>query len=323
MFRLFRLFVLAFVKTAWSRWSGGPLRPTWPFSFEVTVRFLRKDWDSTSEWELPRVRAELDARPYPSTIVRKVVTRDGDLGGVPARWFTPPNAGEGAAVLYFHGGSYVLGSARTTHADVIARLALASGVTLVGVDYRLAPEHAYPAQSEDAWHAFEALRACSGMRRVIVAGDSAGGNLAIELQIALRDRGLEQAAGAVLISPWSDLTMPGTSFRENDRFDYGTREVLARQARVFAGTLALDDPRLSPVNAKLASLAPVFILAGEAEIPRDDILTLADRLERANVEVTRHLATDMPHNAPVFAAYHPSAQLAVAAIARFIRQRAM
>jgi len=131
---------------------------------------------------------------------------------------------------YFHGGSYVYGSARTTHADVIARLALASGVTCVGIDYRLAPEHVYPAQIEDAVRAFEALRADPGGRRVIVAGDSAGGNLAIELQLALRDRGKEQAAGAVLISPWSDLTMPGSSFRENDRFDYGTREVLARRS---------------------------------------------------------------------------------------------
>ena len=240
MFRFFRLFVLAFVNTVWSRCSRGPLRPTWPFGFEVIVRCLRKDWDSTSEWELPRVRANLDARPYPPTIVRKVFTRDEDLGGVPARWFTPPNATEGAAVLYLHGGSYVYGSARTTHADVIARLALASGVTLVGIDYRLAPEHAYPAQIEDALHAFDALRARSGMRRAIVAGDSAGGNLAIELQLALRDRGLEQAAGAVLISPWSDLTMPGSSFRENDRFDYGTREVLARSQNIGRHTTTSD-----------------------------------------------------------------------------------
>ena len=98
--------------------------------------------------------------------------------------------------------------------DVLARLALASGVTWVGVDYRLAPEHVYPAQMEDAMHSIEALREDRGVRRVIVAGDSAGGNLALELQLALRDRGQRQAAGAVLISPWSDLTMPGSSFRE-------------------------------------------------------------------------------------------------------------
>lgn len=116
--------------------------------------------------------------------------------------------------------------------------------------------------------------------------------------------------------------MPGRSFCENNRFDYGTREVLARHARAFAGAIALNDPRLSPVNAELAGLAPVFILAGEAEIPRDDILVLADRLERANVDVTRHLAPDMPHNAPVFAAYHPSARIAVDVIARFIRELA-
>jgi monoterpene epsilon-lactone hydrolase len=114
MLRFFRLFVVAFVQTVWSRQFGGPLRPTWPFGFEVIVRCLTKDWDSTSEWEPPRLRADLDARPYPSAIVRKILVRDGKLGGVPARWFTPPNATEGVAVLYFHGGSYAYGSARPT-----------------------------------------------------------------------------------------------------------------------------------------------------------------------------------------------------------------
>ncbi len=112
--------------------------------------------------------------------------------------------------------------------------------------------------------------------------------------------------------------MPGRSFIENDPFDFGTRETLARHARAFAGDLPLADPRLSPVNAELEGLAPVLVIVGEAEVLRDDILRLAERLEQAGVSVKRHVAPDMPHNAPVFAAYHLSAQAALETAAAFI-----
>lgn len=228
----------------------------------------------------------------------------------------------GAAILYFHGGSYAYGSARTTHAELLARLAVASGVEVVGVDYRLAPEHRYPAQLEDACAAFDALVAAdTPPGAIVVAGDSAGGNLAIALQLALRDRGSAQAAGAALVSPWVDLTLPGASYTENDRFDFGTRQVLARQAAEFAGSIRLDDPRVSPTYAALAGLSPTLITVGELEIPRDDILLFASRLERAGVDVALHVAKDMPHNAPVFAALHPEGLAALEAVARFARER--
>jgi acetyl esterase/lipase len=285
------------------------------------VHFLRRDWDETAGWPLPRVREELDRRPYPRTILKKVELRDEKLGDVPVRWFVPPKAAERSRVLFFHGGSYVYGSSRTTHADVIARLALESGVTVVAVEYRLAPEHPYPAQLEDALLAFDGLVASgTSADEIVIAGDSAGGNLALELQIALRDRGTPQAAACVLISPWSDLTMPGQSFTDNDAWDYGTRAVLGTQARAFAGDMPLDDPRLSPVNARLDGLGPILVVVGEVEIPRDDILALANRLRAAKVDVSVHAAKDMPHNPPVLAAYHPNGQRALEEIARFVRR---
>ena len=125
---------------------------------EMIVRYLRRDWNETATWSLPRLRADLDARPYPRSNVRRVEIRDDALGGVPARWFIPPGALDSAAILYLHGGSYLYGSARSTHADVIARIARiarSSGVTAVGLDHRLAPEHPYPAQLEDAELALE------------------------------------------------------------------------------------------------------------------------------------------------------------------------
>lgn len=309
----------AFFATLRSRWTRGPLRPSWSFGMELIVRFLRGDWDDTASWSLPRLRADQDARPTPRANLRKVEIRDEELGGVPARWFIPTGASEDAAIFYLHGGSYAYGSARTTHADTIARLALASGVRAVGIDYRLAPEHPYPAQLEDAMRAYQAL--APRVKHLIVAGDSAGGNLAILLQIHLRDQGVPQGRASVLISPWSDLTMPARSFQDNDPYDFGTREVLLTQARAFAGMIALDDPRLSPVRAQLEGLAPTFVSVGTAEIPRDDILTLADRLERAGVEVTRHVVEDAPHFAPIFADYHEGSAACVEAIARFVRAR--
>jgi acetyl esterase/lipase len=248
-----------------------------------------------------------------------VRTRDEDLGGVPARRFVPPDAGDGV-VLYFHGGSYVYGSAKSTHADLLARIALAARVTVVGVDYRLAPEHPYPAQLEDALAAFEALRSAgTPAHKIVLSGDSAGGHLAIMTQIALRNRKAKLAAALALISPWSDPTMPGASFVSNDPYDFGSREVLRRQARMVFGAQSLDDPMVSPVRADLNHLGPVHLQWGELEICRDDIEVLAARFGSASgVALESHVAPDMPHDPPVFADFHPSGKAALDALCAFV-----
>lgn len=321
MLRVLASFLLAFIDALRLRRERGPARPTWSLRFEWIVRYLRRDWEATRTWDLPRLRAELHRRPYPNPVGRKTKCRDAELGGVPARWVVPPAAREERFIIFFHGGSFIYGSGRTTHAEVIARLAIASGVTVIAPDYRLAPEHPFPAQLEDAERVYAALVA-SGVspKQIVLSGDSAGGNLALELALSLRDRGTPGPAGLLLVSPWSDLEMPGKSFVENDRYDYGTREVLAVHARAFAGGAALDDPRLSPVHARLDGIGPVLVIAGELEIPRDDILALAARMKDAGVDVTVHVAPDMPHNPPIFAAYHPAAAAALDVAAAFVKR---
>ena len=319
------IFASSFPKTALRRARHGPARPTWSLSFEAAVRALRRDWDETADWPLDRVRADVDARPYPKKHLRKVTKRELVLGGVPAIELVPtghtPSTGE-PVILFFHGGSFIYGSTRSSHGETLAHLATACGLRVVSVEYRLAPEHAYPAQREDAIAAFDALVGeGTPASSIVVAGDSAGGNLAIELQLALRDRGGPQAAAAVLLSPWVDLTMPGASFARNDPFDFGTREVLVRHAAAYAGGAALDDPRVSPRFADLAGLAPVFITAGEVEIPRDDIEAFAQKLRAAGVETTFHLAADMPHNAAFFADFHPSGAAVIDAERKFVAAR--
>jgi len=322
MLRSLRLMLFAWIATIWGRLVGRPRHTNWPFVFELLVRYLRLDWDETASWDDKKLRADLDARPYPNKYTKKVKIVASSLGGIAAWTYVPPNRVEGGCVLYLHGGSYVYGSAKTTHAELIARIAVETGIEVVGLDFRLAPEHPYPAQLEDAIRAFDAL-VSTGMpaQQIVIAGDSSGGNLVVALGLALCDRGGPAAAALVLSSPWVNLHMPGASFAENDPFDFGTREVLARQAIAFAGGLPLQDPRISPSYAKLDGLAPCLVTVGEVELPRDDILEFAKRLKTSGVDVTLHVARNMPHNAPVFAEYHPEGKLALDAIVRFIRAR--
>lgn len=308
--------IAAFWETVARRLRRGPLRPSWSFTFEWIIRFVRRDWEAMSAWPLPEVRAALDRRPYPRGVVKKYATRDEAVGGVPARWFVPPGADDDVVILYFHGGSYIYGSCRTTHAELCARIALGSRTTVVGLEYRLAPEHPFPAAHEDAKRALEALAG----KRVILAGDSAGANLAIVLQTALRDAGAP-IPPAALISPWTDLTMPGASYVTHDPFEIGTRATLVKHAAAYAHGTALDDPRISPVHADLHGLPPTLVIAGEVEALRDDIALFVDRLRAHGVDATLHVARDMPHNAPLFAAFHPSGEAAVEAITRFMRDQ--
>jgi acetyl esterase/lipase len=292
-----------------SRRRRGPLRPSWSFTFEWMIRALRRDWDETASWPLQEQRAVTAARPYPRPHVKRVTLRESVVGGVEVVHFVPANAG-GTRLVYFHGGSYVYGSTRTSHADFCAHLALATSLEVIGVEYRLAPEHPWPAQLEDA------LAACRGLTGapLILAGDSAGGHLAVKAAPQIPAKAL------VLVSPWADLEMPGRSYVDNDPYDFGTREVLVRQARAVAGERPVAS--LALANDPLGALPPTLVLAGGAEAGHDDILAFAQQLIAQGVDCTVHVAEDMPHNPPFFEAYHPSARGAFEAIVSFVRRHA-
>jgi epsilon-lactone hydrolase len=282
-------------------------------------RFMRLDWEKTADWDLARLRDDMNARPFPRKFAKRARGRDETLGGVPACvWEPPEKRGEGV-VFYFHGGSFIYGSGKTTHAEMLARLACEAGVEVISLEYRLAPEHPFPAQIEDALAAWGALVAKVAPERVVMGGDSAGGNLAAEVALALRDRKEPLPRALLLLSPWADLAMPGASYVENEPYDFGRREELVRHAAAYAGSAPLDDPRVSPIHAKLEGLPPAFVARGACEIPRDDIAAFTKALRDAGVAVTEHVAEDMPHNAAFFADYHPSARAAFDAIVRFVR----
>lgn len=320
MLRLVRILVLTLFTTFWRRFRRGPARPSWDFRFEWVVGFLRRDFAESARWPYTKLRRDLNGRRYPAKALRRVERSRETLGGVPAVWFSPGSDARGI-VLFLHGGSYIFGSIETSHAEMAAGLAVGSGARVVGIDYRLAPEHPYPAALDDALASFDALLAQGyPPNEIVLAGDSAGGNLALCLQLALRDRGSAQARAAVLFSPWLDLSASRASCRAGDAVDYGQTSFLLRHARDFAGGMALSDPRVSPLEADLTGLAPLFVMVGGAERLSDEGKELVAKAESSGVAATLCVADDMPHNPPALVDFHPNAAAAFDAATTYIRR---
>lgn len=295
-----RLLTSAFGTTL-HRLSKGPRHPTWSWGLEVVVTTLKKHGGALSRLPWQGQRAGWGALAQPlSPEVRDVRREPCELAGLPAAWFTPSGHPRGT-VLYLHGGSFIYGSI-DTHAETIARLAKASGARVLAIDYRLAPEHPFPAGIDDALSAYRALRA-SGHDRIVIAGDSAGGNLTAAASVALRDAG-ETPAGAVLLSPWVDLTAQGGSLVENAAYDWAEPADFDAWARCYLGEHDRRDPRASPLFADLAGLPPLFIVVGTAEMLLDQVRSFADKARRASVEVDLFEDEGMVHNgislAPLF-----------------------
>jgi len=320
MLRGLHLLFVAFWATLVARLSGRPRHPSWPFKFEWIVRYMRLDWDDTAAWDLVQLREDMARRPFPKDYARKVPRADINLASVPGSRFSPPRLAEkDGLILFLHGGSYLFGSSTTTHREMMARLAFETGLPVVAPDFRLAPEHPYPAQLHDALAVYSALlQDGASPDRLVIVGDSSGGNLAISLALALRDQGVPLPRALGLLSPWVDLDMPGQSFSEYDRYDFGTREVLLKHALAFAGQHVLSDPRISPTHADLSGLCPCLVIVGELELPKDDILSFHTKLKEAGVATQLHIAPQMTHNPPALAGLHPEADIAIRKLASFV-----
>lgn len=239
--------------------------------------------------------------------------------GVPAEWVSGPGAAAGVLV-YFHGGAYALGSANTLR-ELAARLAQATQRRVLSVDYRLAPEHPYPAALDDARAVYKWLCAEVSPSQIIFAGDSAGGGLAIATLVALRDAGQPLPAGAVCISPWTDLALTGKSIQSKVRDDpILDPDSLAMYARYYAGDHELTHPLISPLYADLQGLPPLLIQVGTDEILLDDAVRFADNARVADVDVTLEIWDEMFHVFQMFP-FLPETKKALASIAEFVSLR--
>ncbi len=240
-----------------------------------------------------------------------------------AECLTPEGVSGKQNILYLHGGGFIAGSVNS-HRDLGARIAAASGAKLFMIDYRLAPEHKFPTGLNDAFNAYEwLLNSNIAPRDIIVAGDSAGGGLALSLLLKIKEHKLTLPRCAVFISPWVDLECRGKSHvRNRDKDPMLCRETLCYAAQLYTGGDYddLSHPMISPVNGDLNGLCPVFIQAGSCEVLEDDAIMLENRAKDAGVTVTLEIWDGMFHVWHYFARYLASGQQAIEKIGAFIKK---
>ena len=255
--------------------------------------------DSDVDEQRRLLRELLSAQPLPGD----VTVTAGALGGVRTAEITVDGIDPRHVILYFHAGVYVLGDAFLS-ADLASQVGRRTDAKVISVDYRLAPEHPYPAAVDDAFAAYEALLE-SGMAPadIAFAGESAGGGLVVATLVNARDRGLPLPAASLVMSPYVDLTLSGATMETKREVDpLLSREAL--QARVPDYTEGQDAALglISPVFADLSGLPPLIIQAGSHEVLLDDALRLARQAATADVDVTLDITPQVPH---VFQAYYP------------------
>lgn len=243
-----------------------------------------------------------------------------DAGGVPAEWVTMPGARDDRALLYLHGGGYVIGSINT-HRALAGRLSRELNARVLIIDYRLAPEHPHPAAVDDAVAAYRFLRA-EGLAAssITIAGDSAGGGLTVATLLALRDAGDELPAAGACLSPWFDLAGTGESnTTKADEDPVVNMPGLVRMAGMYLnGRKAQDEPTASPLFSDPKGLPPLLIQVGDVEVIRDDSTRFAEKAKQAGVAVEIEVWPEMVHVWQAFGDMVPESKDAVEKIGRFL-----
>jgi monoterpene epsilon-lactone hydrolase len=269
---------------------------------------------------LAELRARYDEiasrHPLPSGINYQPV----DAGGVYGEWLSGSNPGNNHVLLYLHGGCYTTGSVET-HRELMTRLSIAASMRVLGLNYRLAPMHPFPAAVEDAAAAYRwLLRIGIEPACIAIAGDSAGAGLALAAIITIRDEQLPLPGAVVCLSPWVDLAVTGASMASKAGEDpIVSRDMLLGWGKLYLGDHDPRTPLASPLYADLRRIPPMLIQVGSAEVLLDDSLRLAARASAAGVNATLEVWPDMIHVWHSFAAILPEARQAIERIAEFVR----
>ncbi len=268
-------------------------------------------------------RAMYDRAERVFTLPSDTIVEPMTAGGCPAEWIRPAGARGDAALLYFHGGGYVIGSPRS-HRHLAEALARSAGLSCLLPDYRLAPEHPFPAAADDALAAYRWLvqEKRIAPERIVIGGDSAGGGLTVATLGAIREARLHLPRAGICISPWTDLTCSAPSYETKAASDpLVKREGVSAMARAYLGAADPRTPLASPLFADLRGLPPLLIHVGSEEVLLDDASHLAERARAAGVEVTLEVWETMIHVWHWFLPWLDEAQAAVEKIGGFLRSQ--
>src|SRR5581483_12050965 len=284
----------------------------------LRARLRRETIDASTSIAHLRARTERSAQRRFGTLPPGLEAVPTTIGSMHAEWIRTANAPIDRVLLYFHGGGYVMGSA-ASHRAVVAKFVAGVGINALLFEYRLAPEHPFPSALQDALSAYDYLRRMNfATERIAFVGDSAGGGLCLATLLALRDAGQPLPAGAALLSPWTDLTCSGQSYRRRDPVaPDGSWQTFAT---LYSGDHDRASPLISPLYGELAALPRLLIHAGADEAMCDDARQFAHKAQVAGVDVQLRIAPGMVHCYPLFAPLFPEARQAMDEICTFLRE---
>lgn len=266
-----------------------------------------------------RRRFEQKLRLVAPTLQGRYTTK-AKIPGAEAYWISPPGVSQSQTIIFLHGGGFVNGSTKA-YLQHIGRLARVCGVRVLSIDYRLAPEHPYPAALDDILVAWKYLLKTVDPASVTIIGESAGGSLALAATLRMRDENLPTPSGVVLLSPALDMSLSGESIKTRAQ-----REVILNNrkinyyADVYAGVSSRNVPYISPVVADLTGLPPLLIHVGTEEMLYSDSITIAEHAKRDGVACKLYVGKEMWHGWHVTAGFVPEAKRALEDVARFVRR---
>ena len=289
---------------------------------ENVSKLVRQQMASMTEISVKNIRDGLDLMAKMVKIPKDVKCEPVDVGGVPAEWISTPGVVNHQVILYLHGGGFIAGSI-ATHRDLAQRISRVSKTRILLIDYRLAPEHPYPAAFEDVLTAYRWLIDVEKItpNNLIIAGDSAGGGLTVGGLIRMRDEGIPLPAAAVCLSPGIDPTGSGESFKTKVDVDpFISPEMFKFMVKNFFGDIDLETPLTSALLADLSGLPPMLIQVGTSEILLDDSVRIAEHAKAAGVDVTLDVWEDMIHVFQAFAGFAPESREAIDKIGEFIQR---
>ncbi len=291
--------------------------------FSVITRTMMKNPFIGRPLDVAKARKRMEiGTNLPSFLPRGLRVERSTEPLLPGEWLIPADVAPRRTILYLHGGGYFACSPRT-HRALTAHLAVRSRARVLALDYRLAPEHPFPAALDDVVAALRALRAQGIDPHALgIAGDSAGGGLALAAMMALRDAGDPLPGAAALFSPWTDLAGTGDSMRENADADAMLpADLCVEAARRYAGSAPLEHPYVSPFYGSFKGLPSLLVHVADTEILLDDSLRVVEKAREAGIAVECEVWNDLPHAWPVAVPYVREARLTVAGVAAYFARR--